>query len=493
MIKSIYIPKQPNTGIEKPLEFNSLDKINVIIGNNNAGKSTIANAINSMKFSFGLNINDLKTDFEQDDQYIDIIWEVYKKHFGYYEYFYIDVLKENEDLFANELKSKSLSRNLETMKFTFDDFYKHCSNQSKTNIKVILDRLNFHGSVPLKDVDRIDTNAQGLANLLIKMKTSKKRSPEQTLLKEITEAYNIITGLDFDVELIKSNIQIAFSNSSLDFHPSVKSGSGLNPLLFLISMILTNKDCDLFVIDEIEKCIHPNALIKLLLFFREETSSQFLITTHSESILSSNLVDQFYYCFYSDGINIENETSKSQIFNLLGFPVNQMLSSDAIILVEGTTDKLIYMRLLNLMGLKRMYSVKFMHLRGDNLKHIDPKIFENHKLVAIILDKDPKSDLARKEFIESSKELGYKLYILERYSVENYIPLSLWRKVFPKFIKNEITEIEHNESIEKQNITLNNYNLKKGVDKVANEIALDDISGTDLEKILLEIKSFIEK
>lgn len=142
--------------------------------------------------------------------------------------------------------------------------------------------------------------------------------------------------------------------SEFDF---TKASSGEQEILnFLLGIFCLNVQGGVVFIDEPEVHLHPkwqNLLIDIITDLSTSRGVQFIITTHSPSFVNSNT--------YSYIIRIYKENNNSNVVVLKDvdpFPLKDVLHiingtnnekmffSDAVILVEGLTDRLVFVKLL---------------------------------------------------------------------------------------------------------------------------------------------------
>ncbi len=177
--------------------------------------------------------------------------------------------------------------------------------------------------------------------------------------------------------------------------------------------------------------------------------------------------------------------------NDLGYSVIDNLTSDIVIIVEGINDKKVLIEFLKKMDLYGKYNIKFWLLGGDLMGHVDLESFADNYKMMVLLDKDPKSD--RTEFLKQCKRLKIPVTELERYSMENYFPIEVYRECFGDKISSKIQAFDESQSIWAQLGGIKKQDIKKGSEKFAKKTQLVDIEKTDLGRFLKKIEKALQE
>jgi len=136
------------------------------------------------------------------------------------------------------------------------------------------------------------------------------------------------------------------------------------------------------------------------------------------------------------------------------------------------------------MGLFDRSNIKVWPLGGDIMDQLDLSVFqESHKLIALI-DGDPGSSAVRKRFLKKCEELKIPVMRLKRYSMESYFSFSAIASVMKGQMPAGITELDPNKSVSDQL----GFEVKNNGGKIAKEMKLDDIKGTDLEEFFQQVE-----
>jgi len=247
------------------------------------------------------------------------------------------------------------------------------------------------------------------------------------------------------------------------------------------------------MIEEPENHIHPDMQRRLLKFINSVEDKQFFIATHSNVFLDPSYVDKTYYVKNEAAtIQLYDNTTKASILRDIGYSVVDNLVSDVIILTEGPSDKIVIEEVCRKMQFWSSYEIKCWPMAGDIMSQLDLSVFEEHignnKIIALI-DHDNISKPFREDFKKMCKEYKIDCTQLERYAIENYIPLKVL-KICKKFhVPDTITEIKPNEKLKEQI----GFNIKKSLRWLIRKTLLEDIEGTDLYKFCEKIRSIAEK
>ncbi|MGL6106690.1 AAA family ATPase [Romboutsia sp.] len=178
---------------------------------------------------------------------------------------------------------------------------------------------------------------------------TKRHEHNAVNLRGINQFYNIT--LDKNENLKVKTLSFKHENQDCDFYLSEES-DGTRRLLDLIEILLNSKD-KVFIIDEIDRSLHPNLthkFIELFLQLSESKNVQLIVTTHEDRILDLELLrrDEIWFAQKS-------KTGSTELYSL----ENYSPRFDTKIVkayLEGRYGAIPSFKNLNLDELNRLYA-----------------------------------------------------------------------------------------------------------------------------------------
>lgn len=151
---------------------------------------------------------------------------------------------------------------------------------------------------------------------LEKEKAKNDGESSSIMLRSYKEFYTFELNENNDV-VVKT---IEFSHESESVYFNLKEESdGTARLLDLIEILLKVSDNKIFVIDEMDRCLHPaltTRVIELFLKMAEERDTQLIITSHESRLLAADILRNDEICFMiknKNGESIINPLEKYQL------------------------------------------------------------------------------------------------------------------------------------------------------------------------------------
>lgn len=147
----------------------------------------------------------------------------------------------------------------------------------------------------ITDFKLIDSTIQDIKNELPKDVLNdislilNKRKKGSINLRTHNAFHNITMGKDEEIEI--KTVAFKHGDKDCEFYFADES-DGTRRLMDLIEVLINTKE-KVFVIDEIDRSLHPNLtykFIELFLNFSSNTNSQLIITTHEDRVLDLNLL-----------------------------------------------------------------------------------------------------------------------------------------------------------------------------------------------------------
>ncbi len=140
---------------------------------------------------------------------------------------------------------------------------------------------------------------------LLKMKESKKGDSASIILRGPREFF--ILKLDEDDNLVSETLQFSHKTSSSTFGIDEES-DGTTRLMDLMTVLLDKRDEAVYVIDEIDRCLHPQLTTRFVLDFlylAERRNIQLIVTTHESSLLDFEILrkDEIWFVNKEEGVS----------------------------------------------------------------------------------------------------------------------------------------------------------------------------------------------
>jgi hypothetical protein len=200
---------------------------------------------------------------------------------------------------------------------------------------------------------------------------------------------------------------------------------------------MTSERPQTVIIDEPQSFLHPGAARKLIEFLKANRKHQYIIATHSATIISATDPKTITLAKFGDG-----ETTLQQLDALaekgvqtalaeLGIRLSDSFGADNILWVEGRTEEKCFRLILEHMLNRSLKGTEILGIRqtGDLESRDAKKVFEIYRkltsgasllppAIAFILDQECRSEDARNELVRLS---GDRAIFLPRRMFENYL------------------------------------------------------------------------
>lgn len=391
IIKKLKITNFKKFKEERIFEFN--DDVNVIVGDNDSGKSTILEAIElvlngtyrgrplSSELSTDLFNSECIEEYISGDKSESSLPELRIEVFldgdpdlkGKINYakedaqgislriFFNTSHTSSYTIFAKDPKKVS-TLPVELYKHERQTFaWAHVTSYNNPVSCLFVDPSRLHPTYGrtkyINDIVRLALDPSARSTLNLNFRQLKATFDNELEVKNINEALdkdNEITDQDLKITADistkrswESGLQLSVSNVSFD-----QIGKGeQNQIQLKLALRDKAKDIDIIMVEEPENHLSHMNLTKLMGYLENKNSGkQLFVTTHSSYVLNKLSIDKL--CLLSTGFkrlkNIDNQTKKT-LKRLPGYDTLRLVLAEKTVLVEGPSDELV---------LKKIYKVK---------------------------------------------------------------------------------------------------------------------------------------
>jgi hypothetical protein len=279
---------------------------------------------------------------------------------------------------------------------------------------------------------------------------------------------------------------LRFRRAGKEWIQAADCSLGLQELIIILYYALASGHA-VVLVEEPENHLHPDMQRRLAIFLRGKTDKQFFISTHSSVFLNTQFADRVFACQMTDSVQVENATSRAAVLKQLGYSIADNLISDLVVLCEGPKDKPVLEEFFQKMHSIRNNRIKVWPLGGDIMDQLDLTVFQETHKIAALIDGDPGSSSVRSRFSRRCEELGIPLTRLKRYALENYFSLDAIASVMKGQMPSGIVELDPKKPVAHQL----GFEVKNNGGKVAKEMKLEDIAGTDFEEFLRQVEKLL--
>ncbi len=554
-LESLRIKNYKHIG-DSYIGFDKLENLNILVGQNNIGKSTLLQSIEMLisedvtnrelstdtmlEFGFCPTETEIKNVFREDTSGGEIginhftFGAKYINEYISFEYQPIKAIGKEQITLSN---IPGIPQTQITSYKRIDNFNYLANNYLNNNIRRLkLIKLSADRNlVPeiQNSSQKVSEDGTGATNL-IRQYLNVANLPNEVVENDILNALNQIMKPENHFERImcqeietsdgsssKWEVQLVNENGKI---PISSSGSGLRTILlvliklFLETREITNSELKpilsntVFIFEELENNLHPaiqRNLFEFLYQWAKKNNSQIFLTTHStvpinmfsgrDNVTLTYIKKENNRIITNSALSfIENE----DILMNLGVRASDILQSNAVIWVEGPSDRIYINKWIELYSsgtLKENIHYQILFYGGKLLSHLTGKVDESNMLIQlfranlhsiIVIDSDKTDSKKRinqtklrikKEFMQNQAIV----WITQGKEIENYLSRNIFNKVYK--VNKQIGQYEKiddflNENSRKKNIG-KYYVTNKASESIsiAKEMTREDINILDLE------------
>jgi len=219
--------------------------------------------------------------------------------------------------------------------------------------------------------------------------------------------------------------------------PLAQCGTGVGQVLAILYVALFSTAREVIIIDEPQSFLHPGAIRKLVQVLKSESKHQYIIATHSPTVIAVTEPDTINVCRISEGVSTLTPIEPSDAKDIqsylveVGARLSDVFGADNILWVEGRTEEICFPMILEEVGRRRLRGTALLAVSntGDLQTRDAERIFDIYNrlsrrnsllppALAFIFDSECRTQA---EKIDLHRRSGGLLKFLPRRMYENYL------------------------------------------------------------------------
>ena len=465
----------------KEAKIDNIKPINIIIGKNNIGKSSILDIIemvysnakirqNNITLEKNLTQQDIIQVFHENVHSSDLPgfnnYDFGKKFIG--KQFPFDIYLNGNNI--SNRSSVDLSKYSDIYEEKYNAWWSRLATSMKYDKKIvkrILAERNIFPEIENEDMS-VDGNGNGITTVITNY-INKDGYMEEMVKEKLLNKLNEIMGEDATfTEILTQQVkhddinkwEIFLREEEKGRIALSNSGSGLKTILMVLvyTILIPNIEqkniCDyIFMFEELENNLHPSLQRRLLKYIEELSLEKcvFFLTTHSNIVLdtfqNSDNVNMIHVIKNKENKNVEvlnvtNSIQANVILDDLGIKASDIFQSNGVIWVEGPSDRIYINKWIELWSngkLKEGKDYQCVFYGGRLLSHLTLAEQEENNLIEllkvnrnsiIVIDSDKHCQQSRindtkRRIQEEAKQIGMVCWITKGREIENYLSSDL--------------------------------------------------------------------
>lgn len=462
-----------------------LKRVNIIIGKNNSGKSSLIDAISAAydenEFAkLEKEIGELIASTAVSIEMVEAVFRGYSGIGRWNPTNYATAVEGKEIGFRITGKTVSFSGSIKVELMSDDKLINELKSHWPSGLRIVEETRNqtcFRRMNAERDIvpehtleDGLSPTGEGATNLMRRI-LSESNYDESTIEIELLNALNSIFQSDGEFESIRIQQingesggiwEVFLQEKGQQRIPLSKMGSGLKTIILILLNLLvipglSKKTRFVYAFEEIENNLHPalqRRVFDYLYKYAVDNETTIFITTHSHVAIN---------CFYDKDeaslyhiekkdnkatvYRIESYLDKAKILSDLDVKASDILQSNGIIWVEGPSDRVYIKRWIELLTDNEFEEGKdyqFLYYGGRLLSHYSAEeetdlisILTTNRNAAIVIDSDKINrqtslNNTKKRIIGEFSRLNMFSWVTKGKEIENYIPVSAIRNMLGK-------------------------------------------------------------